>query len=326
MLELINTFLTNDLLTQAEPANNAPEDKVTLIEVLDRAAEKVGERYKSDPGLEIAMRKAIANTYYALGSIAKAEGQWQAVHDRAASSPGVDRRELWLSLSERGHMAFHFGRYKEAVELCRGDLDGMERLLGPDLNETLISRNNLASAYESQKQCEKAEPIRRSLLERARRSAPAESPEIAAALAGLGKNLLMEGKPAESEPFLRECLAIREKKLADDWTRFNAMSLLVAALLGQKQYADAEPLSIQVYEGMKVRVSIIPPAMQFQYSRSRGADRFALRSVGQARKVRRMEGKDQSGVAGGEARFQTQTRAEVIEEFRSDNYKNTIII
>ncbi len=33
----INEFLTNDRLTQAEPANNAAEDKVTLLEVLDRA-------------------------------------------------------------------------------------------------------------------------------------------------------------------------------------------------------------------------------------------------------------------------------------------------
>ncbi len=37
----INDFLTQDLLTQAEPANHAVEDKVTLLEVLDRAGDKV---------------------------------------------------------------------------------------------------------------------------------------------------------------------------------------------------------------------------------------------------------------------------------------------
>jgi serine/threonine protein kinase len=47
----INEFLTNDLLTQAEPANNAVEDKVTLLEVLDRAAKKVGTRFADQPEL-----------------------------------------------------------------------------------------------------------------------------------------------------------------------------------------------------------------------------------------------------------------------------------
>ncbi len=37
----INDFLTQDLLTQAEPANNAVENKVKLLEVLDRAGDKV---------------------------------------------------------------------------------------------------------------------------------------------------------------------------------------------------------------------------------------------------------------------------------------------
>ena len=50
----INDFLTQDLLTQAEPANNAIEDKVTLLEVLDRAAEKVGTRFAEQPELEWA--------------------------------------------------------------------------------------------------------------------------------------------------------------------------------------------------------------------------------------------------------------------------------
>jgi hypothetical protein len=50
---------------------------------------------------------------------------------------------------------------------------------------------------------------------------------------------------------LRACLAIREKKLPDDWRRFNAQSLLGGSLLGQQKYAEAEPLLVQGYEGMK---------------------------------------------------------------------------
>jgi hypothetical protein len=57
---------------------------------------------------------------------------------------------------------------------------------------------------------------------------------------------------------LRECLAIREKKLPDDWLRFNTMSLLGGALLGQGRYDEAEPLITHGYEGMEVRAAKIP--------------------------------------------------------------------
>jgi hypothetical protein len=64
---------------------------------------------------------------------------------------------------------------------------------------------------------------------------------------------------AEAEPLLREALIIREKTQPDDWTTFNSQSLLGGALLGQKKYADAEPLLLKGYEGMKAHEKSIPP-------------------------------------------------------------------
>src|SRR5262249_14158804 len=50
-----------------------------------------------------------------------------------------------------------------------------------------------------------------------------------------------------------------DQKQPDAWATFNARSLLGAALLGQKQYADSEPLLLDGYEGMKQREAKIPP-------------------------------------------------------------------
>ncbi len=71
-------------------------------------------------------------------------------------------------------------------------------------------------------------------------------------------------KPAEAEPLLRECLAIREEKLPDHWLRFNAMSFLGGALAGQAaelvasdpqaaqaKLLEAEPLLLAAYERMQ---------------------------------------------------------------------------
>ncbi len=61
---------------------------------------------------------------------------------------------------------------------------------------------------------------------------------------------------------LRESLAIREKFQADDWTTFNTRSLLGGSLLGQEKYAEAEPLILAGYEGMRARDEKIPPPAQ----------------------------------------------------------------
>jgi hypothetical protein len=56
---------------------------------------------------------------------------------------------------------------------------------------------------------------------------------------------------------LRERQAIFEKATPDNWHRYEAMSLLGEALLGQGHHAEAEPLIVPGYEGMKARESRI---------------------------------------------------------------------
>ncbi len=78
-------------------------------------------------------------------------------------------------------------------------------------------------------------------------------------MAGLTRDRLVEGKFAEAEGLARECVALREREIPDDWRTFNARSMLGGALLGQKNYAEAEPLLRSGYKGMKQREGQIPP-------------------------------------------------------------------
>src|SRR5262249_41284323 len=73
-----------------------------------------------------------------------------------------------------------------------------------------------------------------------------------------GQNLLQQQKWSEAERAIRKSLALREKVLPDDWITFNSRSMLGGALLGQKKYAEAEPLLLAGYEGMKQREKSIP--------------------------------------------------------------------
>jgi catechol 2,3-dioxygenase-like lactoylglutathione lyase family enzyme len=53
-------------------------------------------------------------------------------------------------------------------------------------------------------------------------------------------------------------LTIRAKATPDDWRRYDTMSLLGGALLGQGRYAEAEPLIGQGHVGLKAREARIP--------------------------------------------------------------------
>jgi hypothetical protein len=72
-----------------------------------------------------------------------------------------------------------------------------------------------------------------------------------AQLAAITGALLDDGKPAEAEPLARECLALREKTIPEDWLTCDARIVLGASLLGQQKYAEAEPLLLSGYEGLK---------------------------------------------------------------------------
>jgi eukaryotic-like serine/threonine-protein kinase len=53
---------------------------------------------------------------------------------------------------------------------------------------------------------------------------------------------------------------LREGLIPNDWRTFNARAMLGSALLGQRNYEDAEPFLLSGYEGMKQREVQIPAA------------------------------------------------------------------
>jgi len=120
-------------------------------------------------------------------------------------------------------------------------------------------RGPLRHAYSAVGEDVKLADILLEELPDARRSLPKEGPELAGMLAQIGLGLLQGKRWAEAEPLLRECVGIRERTQPDSWSTFNSRSMLGGALLGQQKYADAEPLLLDGYEGMRAREATIPP-------------------------------------------------------------------
>jgi tetratricopeptide (TPR) repeat protein len=148
-------------------------------------------------------------------------------------------------------------RFDEAQALYEENLRAWKEDAGPDSDAVHTVLWSLALVHLDRGDYARAEPLLREALAGKRRTAGADAPVVARLLSWLGVIALKQQKYAEAEVALRECLAIRDAKLPDDWSRFNAQSLLGAALLGQGKYAEAEPLLLSGYAGLKQRAATI---------------------------------------------------------------------
>ncbi|HMF11829.1 MAG TPA: tetratricopeptide repeat protein [Gemmataceae bacterium] len=118
---------------------------------------------------------------------------------------------------------------------------------------------DLIACHERLKQFDQAEIWLRKNLARVKGKAGNDPALHATALKALGQNLLRQEKWTDAEMVMRDCLAVYDETRANTWMRFDAASLVGAALLGQKKYEEAEPLLLEGYTGMKEREKRIPP-------------------------------------------------------------------
>jgi hypothetical protein len=147
----------------------------------------------------------------------------------------------------------------KALPLFEETLKLRKAKLGPDHPDTLNSIGNLGKAYAEAKQGDKAATTLAAFIDGMRKRAPKDSSQFVGLLAQVGHELLSCGQQAAAEALLGECLTMRAKTQPDDWTTFNTMSMLGGAMLGQKKYAEAEPLLLKGYEGMKAQEEKVPP-------------------------------------------------------------------
>jgi tetratricopeptide (TPR) repeat protein len=167
------------------------------------------------------------------------------------------------TLANLGTNYAYAGRMAEAIPLLeQAHRDGREHASLGWVGDSLLT------VYIRAGKSAEGSALVRENVEAARKALPADSPPLAGALARNGLALLQLKAWPDAESVLRECLAIREKEEADAWTAFNTKSMLGGALLGLKKYAEAEPLLLAGYEGMKEREAQIPPQGKIRVTES----------------------------------------------------------
>lgn len=78
-------------------------------------------------------------------------------------------------------------------------------------------------------------------------------PNDAGVLNAYGRHLLQTDQFAAAEPVWRRCLDVRQQRQPDSWMTFDARGMLGMSLFGQDKFAEAEPLLLAGFQGLKER-------------------------------------------------------------------------
>jgi tetratricopeptide (TPR) repeat protein len=210
--EAVNAFLTEDLLGQADPDRNDRQKKITVEELLQRAAKKIdSNRTLADrPEVEATLRLTIGKTYYKLGILPEAEKHLRRAVDLRRQTLGM---EALPTLAAQEALADFLnlgpGKYDEAEPLARATWEARARVLGPRNPDTLDSLDTYGSALRG------------------------------------------EGRIAEAITHFRECLNARREVLEPDALDTMISTNNLAAVLltqGEKEWAEAISLLSQLLE------------------------------------------------------------------------------
>jgi tetratricopeptide (TPR) repeat protein len=234
------------------------------------------ELRKSQLGLDhpetLMSMNGLAVCYWSLNMLDRSIPLLEQTLDLQIKKLGRSHIDSQFSVANLGVNYKDAGRVEEAIPLLEEAFASSKRF--PQLAWV---RAQLQSTYALGKRVESFDKMASEDLAAARDTYAPDSSELAAALVSFGKEFLILGDYLRARDLLLEGYTIRQKVAPDLWNTFNAQSLLGGSLLARAQaslnqgdneidvevkatlLAEAEPLLLAGYKGMKQRESTIPP-------------------------------------------------------------------
>jgi eukaryotic-like serine/threonine-protein kinase len=171
---------------------------------------------------------------------------------------GPDHPDTLISRNNLAAAYAAAGRTSQAIAMHEENLKLMTAKLGPDHPDTIATRNNLAASYAAAGRTNQAIAIHEENLKLMTAKLGPDNRISLMSMNNLATMYLGARRWRDAEMTARECLASHPKDQPDGWLRFRTMSLLGTALAGQMRCAEAEPLIVQGFEGLKAHEATIP--------------------------------------------------------------------
>jgi tetratricopeptide (TPR) repeat protein len=231
----------------------------------------VSYRHLYGPDHPFTMREmfGLAKVMLDEGDYAQAEKLLEQVQAGYGRAYGARHINTLYADSRLGQDYVEEGKVTQGISLLEKTLNDMRAVAGPGASDTLKVEVALGWAYDSHGELARAEQIWQEALLGYRHLGSFEESNAADVSELLSQNLTKQRKYQQAELLLRQALAIREKGSQDDWTLFRAQAFMGACLAGLRRYAEAEPLLVNGYEGMRQRAERMP-AKQKKWIHSTG--------------------------------------------------------
>ena len=250
----------HNLAVAYQLTGRASEAFPLLERVLELTKGKLGDNH---PNTLHAMNDVAALNFFA-GKVDRAIEIHQETLERRTAKLGAEHPDTLISLNNLAYCHWKAKHTELSVAMFRQAIQGRTAALGPDHPQTLTVITTLAGVYRDVGQTDQALLLveqafadRQSRLGADHRDTLRMAREVAVFQVSLGLERLQQQKFVEAEALLRPALKFHEPQ-PDTWENFVTRSQLGGALLGQKKYAEAEPLLVQGYEGMRRRESKNP--------------------------------------------------------------------
>ena len=239
------TEFLRETLSSIDPAA-ARGREVTVREVFDKAAKKVGTKFADRPLVQAAVRETLGVTYLALGDSASACSHLSAAVDLRLRHLGQEHPDTLKAMNDLAMVWCEQGRYVEAERTHRQVLGIRQRVLGQEHPSTLASMNSLANALYGQGKDAEAALVYNAVLSVQRRVLGEEQPGTLGTMANLAAVMDDHGMDAEAEAMYRQVLEIRLQVLGDDHPdTLASMNNLATFLCDRGKAVEAERLHRQ---------------------------------------------------------------------------------
>ncbi len=262
--QAVTTFLQQDLLGQAASLRQVdrgftPDRDLKVSAALDRAADRVGERFKDQPKVEAEIRAVIGRAYHDIGRSDKAILQLErALALRVAQLGPSDIKTLAVS-SDLGEAYSYAQQWDKALPLLERTAAKQLEQLGPDDLSTLRTMERLVQVYTERDKSAEAITLGEETLARLTAKFGPDHPETVRSRSSLADAYLsFQSERAEDAlALLEKTLATTRDKLGPD----NQQTLICAFELARAYVRTGHPeAALPVLQKMLVSVrSLVGP-------------------------------------------------------------------
>jgi non-specific serine/threonine protein kinase/serine/threonine-protein kinase len=248
----VNAFMQDDLLAEASPAKNPRNRKVTVDDLLGRAAAKIADKFGGQAEVEAAIRRTIGLTYQALGLYAEGHPHLERSVALLRSTLGERHPETLGAVKELATIDFYQGRYDQAEPEYQQALEGLRQVRGMDDPATLAVTNDLGALFYFKGRDDQAETLYKHALEGRRCRLGADHLDTLETMNDLAMLYTRQLKFALALPLVIDVLeGMRRVHGPEHPDALTVQNNLAALYRDQGELDRAEPLAKQTLEGRR---------------------------------------------------------------------------